>query len=518
MNNIELKIKDLKLNRVRISFAFFSLLLIVIMCFATFSEYVNFKDKDYSKHMDVVNKIFEQEIFKKSSDKSYEVIENFNGSKVYVVLNNDEQVSKKNPNPSDYLDSVDIDIDKIYFPTELNYFDNTNIAKEKKSLIEKAKKLGCNTLLTKMKDFFYHPYTECEYDKFSLDELKNIEQELEKLYSSQKEVDKAGPCGFVCDSLIANIKSVRKAKKNFDKDKHDKLSKLSQYVAKDSILGTAFKLNKNVVNAYFPIYESGYKRTPINSLSITDFKDNDELYYDANLKFRDPVGLPNEIGNDINVNDYLVVQTKVTNKDSSNTNVDKNNFIVFKCSKQYLYSDDFNEYDSDEFKKAYNGKKSSHLELIWGNGLNDEVVVYTEELESMFGILYNPDYDKPELSCYSLEFCPTDEGGGSISVEHSEPVRVKKNARVFGCYFYDFIDKYFSDDHDSEFTKNKNDEVYIKNLINKNISFNYQYGEMFFIPYVTDEKDSSNKTIIDNIKVLTYDDKGYVTGIYKGDN
>ena len=117
-----------------------------------------------------------------------------------------------------------------------------------------------------------------------------------------------------------------------------------------------------------------------------------------------------------------------------------------------------------------------------------------------------------------MEFCPYDEGGGSISVEHSEPERVKKNARVFGCYFYDFIDKYFSDDHDSEFTKNKNEEVHIKNLVNKNISFNYQYGEMFFIPYVTNEKDSSNKTIIDNIKVLTYDDKGYVTGIYKGDN
>ena len=401
-NNVMLKYLMRKFNII-LSIVLFTVIFVFSINDKTFTKFISVKDIVDEKNAEIVNQIFDNEIFKKEITKQSEVINDFNGSKVFIEFYSKES-SKKVISPNDMLDSEDIDIDKIFYPTEYNGFDYANIADKKRNLIEEARKLDCNTLLTKMKDFFYHPYTECEYDKFSLDELKSIEQELEKLYSIQKEVDKAGPCGFVCDSLIANIKSVRKAKKNFDKDKHDKLSKLPQYVTKDSILGTALKLNKNVVNAYFPIYEPNYKRTPINSLSITDFKDNDELYYDANLKFRDPVGLPNEIGNDINVNDYLVVQTKATNKDfsdSSNTNVDKNNFIVFKCSKQYLYSDNFNEYDSDEFKKAYDGKKSPDLELIWSKGLNEDIR-YNDEWEQVsdilsgFAILYNPNYDNPE--------------------------------------------------------------------------------------------------------------------------
>ena len=97
-----------------------------------------------------------------------------------------------------------------------------------------------------------------------------------------------------------------------------------------------------------------------------------------------------------------------------------------------------------------------------------------------------------------------------------------KNARVFGSYFLDSVDKTFSNNHDYEF-KEKFKDVVLSDIYNKYINFNYSYGNEYYYPTVIENKNlyEDDKYLCDNfqyVTMITYDEKGYITGIYKGES
>ena len=70
----------------------------------------------------------------------------------------------------------------------------------------------------------------------------------------------------------------------------------------------------------------------------------------------------------------------------------------------------------------------------------------------------------------------------------------------------------------------------LSDIYNKNISFNYSYGKEYYYPIVIENKNFVEDEdvyaymkpyLCDNfqyVTMLTYDEKGYITGIYKGES
>lgn len=437
-------------------------------------------------------------------DKQYEIIDNSDGTKIYVIYN--ALGKKKNSNtPDNMMGQVDKDVNFYYSETGGNYYDN-DVYNHKVEILQLAKKLNLNNLLTNMKDFCYHPYAICEYDKFDKEELLALKKELEKVFDEYKEVDKGGPTGFASNSVIANIKSIDLAIKNYDENKHKKYKELPTYMFKDGLYDKFFTLAKNMVNVYESPHESSYKRTPVNRTEIRNIKDVGD-YYEADLIISEDVPITNEIGDKIKKDDMLVIWT------CEKEDMKKDNALVLKCVENSAYEE--SEYD-ENYNKTHLGRQSSYFEALRENEeYSFESSWYDEDEEEVgYGIYYENKYlmEKfvPEQSKY-------------IAQNVNMKIRILKDARVLGSYFLDTIDKPLSNNHDYEF-KEKFEDVVLSDIYNKDIIFSYPYKEEFYYPIVVKNKDDDEYRkpyLCDNfqhVTMLTFDEKGYVTGIYKGEN
>lgn len=499
IKNFNKKLTDNVIKRSILAFTF-------MMCLIVPNELVlskNMTDAEKEKTAkEVMSKI---EI---KNDKQYEIIKNSDGINIYVIYNTFGKANNSNT-PDNMMEQVDKDVSYYYSETGGNYFDN-GVYNHKIEILQLAKKLNLNNLLTKMKDFCYHPYAVCEYDKFSKEELQELKKELEKVFDEYKEVDHGGPTGFASNSVIANIKSIDIAIKNYNKEKHKKYKNLSTYMFKDGVYDKYFTLAKNLVNVYESPYERSYKRTPVNRTEIRNIKDVGD-YYEADLIIREDIPIDNAIGDKINENDVVVIWT--CKKDE----MKKDNSLILKCTSKYEYE---KSADDEDYNKKYFGHQASCFELIKGN---DE---------------YNYDswrdgWDSDDYEDYSINYEQGKYILEEMEVEAAEYVaqrvkmnlRILKDARVLGSYFLDSIDKPLSNNHDYEF-KEKFKDVVLSDIYNKNIYFRYSYGKEFYYPIIAKNKDDEEGEYgesylcdnFQNITMLTFDEKGYITGIYKGEN
>ena len=471
---------------------------IFILCFVMPNKIILAKNMT-----DVEKEKLTKEVMSKvevKNDKQYEIIDNADGTKIILIYN---ILGKKNNinAPDNMLEQVEKDINFYYSETGGNSYDN-GVYNHKIEIWQLAKKLNLNNLLTKMKDFCYHPYAVCEFYKFTKDVLALLKKELEKVFDEYKEIDKGGPTGFASNSVIANIKSIDIAIKNYNEENHKKYKKLPEYMFNDGVYDKYFALSKNLVNIYESPYERTYKRTPVNRTEIRNIKDVGD-YYEADLIFREDVPIDNEIGDKIKKEDIVVLWTCPIDE------MNKENAFIIKCRETKHY---------DEEKE-----KSNHLwfNLIKGN---DEYGEYED-----FGIksdeyyMYNHRDEN-----YTLSNCEM-EAELDLAQQVKMKVRILKSARVFGSYWLDCIDKAFSNNHDYEF-KEEFKDVVLSDIYNKNISFNYSYGKEYYYPIVIKNKNFVEDEdvyaymkpyLCDNfqyVTMLTFDDKGYISGIYKGES
>ena len=441
------------------------------------------------------------------NNKQYEVIKNSDGTNIYVIYNTLGKANSSNT-PDNMMEQVDKEVNYYYKETGGNYYDN-GVYDHKIEILQLAKKLNLNNLLTKMKDFCYHPYAVCEYDKFSKEELQELKNELEKVFDEYKEVDHGGPTGFASNSVIANIKSIDMAIKNYNEEKHKKYKNLPTYMFKDGVYDKYFTLAKNLVNVYESPYERSNKRTPVNRTEIRNIKDAGD-YYEADLIIREDVPIDNEIGDKIKENDILVIWT------CEKEEMKKDNALILKCVGNEAYKKA--EYD-EEYNKIYLGHQSSYFKALKENEeYSYKSSWYDEDDEEIYYTIawsdkgYLMEKTVPEQSKY-------------IAQNINMRVRILKNARALGSYFLDSIDKPLSNNHDYEF-KEKFEDVLLGDIYNKYISFRYPYKQEFYYPIVAKNKDDYEYEFdkpylcdnFQNITMLTFDEKGYVTGIYKGEN
>lgn len=442
------------------------------------------------------------------NDNQYEVIKNSDGTNIYVIYNILGKTNNSNT-PDNMIAQVDKDVNFYYSETGGNHYDN-GVYNHKIEILQLAKKLNLNNLLTKMKDFCYHPYAVCEYDKFSKEELQELKKELEKVFDEYKEVDHGGPTGFASNSVIANIKSIDIAIKNYNEEKHKKYKNLSTYMFKDGVYDKYFTLAKNLVNVYESPYERSYKRTPVNRTEIRNIKDVGD-YYEADLIIREDVPIDNVIGDKIKKDDILVVWT--CEKDE----IKKDNALILKCIGQSAFEKA--EYD-ENYNKIHLGHQQSYFILLKGSEEYKYTDYKVDDNEELAGYKIG----HSEEAKYYLEELE-DEAIENVTQSVKTKARILKNARVLGSYFLDSIDKPLSNIHDYEF-KEKFKDVVLSDIYNKNIYFRYPYGKEFYYPIIAKNKDDEEgeygKSYLcdnfQNITMLTFDEKGYVTGIYKGEN
>lgn len=471
----------------------------LVLCFAMPNEFAFSKSLTAAEKEKIAKDVMSKVEIK--SDKQYEVIDNSDSTKIYVIYNILGKLNKTNT-PDNMLEQVDKDVKHYYPETGGNSYDN-GVYNHKIELLQLAKKLNLNNLLTKMKDFCYHPYAVCEYDKFSKEELVALKKELEKIFDEYKEVDKGGPTGFASNSIIANIKSIDLAIKNYSEEKHKKYKNLPQYMFKDGVYNNYFTLAKNLVNVYESPYERTYKRTPVNRTEIRNIKDAGD-YYEADIIFREILTIDREIGDKIKKDDIVVMWTCPSNE------MNKENAFIIKCREtkhiavdkekdintesNHIYFNLIKE--NDEYGEYYN----------WGiDGDSDEYYMYNSEKGN-----------------YTLENCSM-EAELDLAQQVKTKIRILKNARVLGSYFLDSIDKPLSNNHDYEF-KEKFEDVVLSDIYNKDIVFRYPYTKEFYYPIVVKNKNDEEYDKpykCDNfqyVTMITYDEKGYVTGIYKGES
>ena len=441
------------------------------------------------------------------NDKQYEIIDNADGTKIYVIYNILGKTNDINT-PDNMIEQVEKDVDFYYSVTGGNSYDN-GVYNQKIELLELAKELNLNNLLYKMKDFCYHPYAVCEFDKFTKDELLVLKKELEKVFDEYKEIDKGGPTGFASNSVIANIKSIDIAIKNYNEEKHKKYKKLPQYMFNDGVYNKYFALSKNLVNVYESPYEETYKRTPINRTEIRNIKDKGE-YYEADIIFREKVSIDNEIGNMIKKDDIVVLWTCPINE------MNKENAFIIKCIDIKNDDDENENWEDKGLGEVFQANKHRWFKLIKGN---DEYDKYDNwEMDEDVYYMYSLENENYILSnCAGAEL--------DLAQQVKMNIRILKNARVFGSYWLDCIDKAFSNNHDYEFKEDFKDVV-LNDIYNKNIIFSYLYGEEYYYPIIIENKNFDEygyrtPYLCDNfqyISMITFDDKGYVTGIYKGES
>ncbi len=481
------------------------LMYIVLLCLVIPNKFVLAKNMTDAEKEKLAKEIMSKIEIK--NDKQYEVINNADGTKIYVIYNTLGKTNNKNT-PDNLLKQTEKDVNFYYSEIGGNHFDN-GVYNHKIELLKLAKELNLNNLLTKMKDFCYHPYAVCEYDKFTKEELVTLKKELEKVFDEYKEIDHGGPIGFASNSVIANIKSIDIAIKNYNEENHKKYKKLPEYMLNDGVYDKYFTLSKNLVNVYMSPYEGTYKRTPVNRTEIRNIKDMGE-YYEANIIFRENVSIDREIGDKIKKDDIVVLWTCPINE------MNKENALILKCISIYK----FEKSDSDEeYNKIYIGHQQSYFKLIKGNDeYNYDSGNDDWGSDSLEDSDYFIRYEEREYVLWEME---------PESIEHvaqiiKTKVRILKNARVFGSYFLDSVDKAFSNNHDYEF-KEKFKDVVLSDIYNKYINFNYPYGNEYYYPIVIENKDldEDDKYLCDNfqyVTMLTYDEKGYITGIYKGES
>ena len=470
------------------------LIFILMLCLVMPNEFVFSKSLTDSEKEKIAKDVMSKVEIK--SDKQYEVIDNLDGTKIYVIYNTFGKTNKANT-PDNMLEQVDEDVNYYYPETGGNSYDN-GVYNHKIELLQLAKKLNLNNLLTKMKDFCYHPYAVCEYEKFTKEELVTLKEELEKVFDEYKEVDKGGPTGFASNSVIANIKSIDLAIKNYSEDKHKKYNSLPQYMFKDGVYDNYFSLAKNLVNVYESPYERTYKRTPVNRTEIRNIKDAGD-YYEADLIIRKDIPIDNAIGDKIKKDDVFILWTCQVDE------MNKENAFIIKCNKAE------NDDESNSKHRWFN--------LIKGNDEYDKYYDWSIDGDSdeyyMFGA--------KDLK-YVLRNCSA-EAELDLTQQVKIKIRVLKNARVFGSYWLDCIDTAFSNNHDYEL-KEKYEDVVLSDIYNKDIIFRYSYGREFYYPIVVKNKNDEeyeyeDPYLCDNfqyVKMITYDEKGYITGIYKGEN
>lgn len=446
---------------------------------------------------------FAKEIISKieiKNEKQYEVIDNADGTKIYVIYNTLGKTNNKNT-PDNLLKQTEKDINFYYSETGGNHFDN-GVYNHKIEILKLAKELNLNNLLTKMKDFCYHPYAVCEYDKFTKEELVTLKKELEKIFDEYKEIDHGGPTGFASNSVIANIKSIDIAIKNYNEENHKKYKKLPEYMFNDGVYDKYFTLSKNLVNVYVSPQESTYKRTPVNRTEIRNIKDMGE-YYEADIIFREDVSIDNEIGDGIKKDDIVVLWTCPSDE------MNKDNAFMIKCRETVHVKVDEEKNITVESNHLYfnliKGNNEYGVYYDWGrDGDSDEYYMYAYE---------NDNYILSNCSMHAEL---------DLAQQVKTKVRILKNARVFGSYWLDSVDEVFSNNHDYEF-KEKFKDVVLNDIYDKYINFNYQYGNEYYYPTVIENKnsDEDDKYLCDNfqyITMFTYDEKGYITGIYKGES
>ena len=471
-------------------------ILIFLFCFVVPNKIVLAKNMTDTEKEKLAKEVMSKIDIK--NDKQYEIIDNTDGAKIYVIYNILGKTNNINA-PDNMLEQIEKDVDFYYSKTGGNDFDN-GVYNHKIELLELAKELNLNNLLKKMKDFSYHPYAVCEFDKFTKDELLVLKKELEKVFDEYKEIDNGGPTGFASNSVIANIKSIDIAIKNYNEEKHKKYKELPEYMFNDGVYDKYFTLSKNLVNVYVSPPERTYKRTPINRTEIRNIKDMGE-YYEADIIFREVVPIDNEIGNKIRKSDIVVLWTCPSDE------MNKENAFMIKCREtKHVEVDEEKNITTESNHLYFNLIKANNeygVYYDWGrDGDSDEYYMYAYE---------NDDYI---LSNCSME------AELDLAQQVKMNIRILKNARVFGSYWLDCIDKAFSNNHDYEFKEDFKDVV-LSDIYNKYINFNYSYGNEYYYPTVIENKnlDEDDKYLCDNfqyVTMLTYDEKGYITGIYKG--
>ena len=486
------------------------LIYIILLCLVMPNKSVLAKSMTDAEKEELTKEIMSKIEIK--NDKQYEVIDNADGTKIYVIYNTLGKTNNKNT-PDNLLKQTEKDVNFYYSETGGNSYDN-GVYNHKIELLKLAKELNLNNLLTKMKDFCYHPYAVCEFDKFTKEELVILKKELEKVFDEYKEIDHGGPTGFASNSVIANIKSIDIAIKNYNEENHKKYKKLPEYMFNDGVYDKYFTLSKNLLNVYVSPPERTYKRTPVNRTEIRNIKDMGE-YYEADIIFREVVPIDNEIGDKIKKDDIVVLWTCPINE------MNKENALILKCISIYK----FEKSDSDEeYNKIYIGHQQSYFKLIKGNieyNYDSEYDGWASDDWSDYLIGYEDgEYIVEELEVEEAEY---------VAQQVKMKIRILKSARVFGSYFLDSIDKAFSNNHDYEF-KEEFKDVVLSDIYNKNISFNYSYGKEYYYPIVIENKNFVEDEdvyaymkpyLCDNfqyVTMLTYDEKGYITGIYKGES
>ena len=486
------------------------LIVLLILCFTMPNKIVLAKNiTDVEKEKLVKEVMSKVEI---KNDKQYEIIDNVDGTKIILIYN---ILGKKNNinAPDNMLEQVEKDINFYYSETGGNSYDN-GVYNHKIEICQLAKKLNLNNLLTKMKDFCYHPYAVCEYDKFTKEELVILKKELEKVFDEYKEIDHGGPTGFASNSVIANIKSIDIAIKNYNEENHKKYKKLPEYMFNDGVYDKYFTLSKNLVNLYESPYERTYKRTPINRTEIRNIKDTSN-YYEADIIFRENVSIDREIGDKIKKGDIVVLWTCPIDE------MNKENAFIIKCIDTRNDDEENENWVDKGLGEQFFADKHRWFKLIKGN---DEYDKYDSwEMDEDVYYMYSLENEN-----YTLENCAV-EAELNLAQQVKMSIRILKNARVFGSYWLDSIDKAFSNNHDYEF-KEEFKDVVLSDIYNKNISFNYSYGKEYYYPIVIENKNFVEDEdvyaymkpyLCDNfqyVTMLTFDDKGYISGIYKGES
>ena len=203
--------------------------------------------------------------------------------------------------------------------------------------------------------------------------------------------------------------------------------------------------------------------------------------------------------------------------DGKKDEIKKDNALILKCVDQKAFEKA--EYD-ENYNKIHLGHQEIYFILLKGS----EEYKYTD---------YNVD-DNEELAGYKIGHSEEakyyleeleDEAIENVTQSVKTKVRILKNARVLGSYFLDSIDKPLSNNHDYEF-KEKFDEVVLSDIYNKDIIFRYPYTKEFYYPIVVKNKNDEEYEyekpyLCDSfqyVTMITYDEKGYITGIYKGEN
>lgn len=289
-------------------------------------------------------------------------------------------------------------------------------------------------------------------------------------------------------------------------------------------------------------------------MEIEDIKDNEKLlYYDANLIYNRQVLIPKEIIDSINTNDKLFIYTC---DDSEINNVEPLKLIYLrKTSDGYGFSELHKESNGqykviyDVFKtekEALYDYENNNIDTVWTTEYNDKDKVpyfyhiYNSNNQYMIEKVTNHYNDVYGYQIYKTLY------------KTIIPVKILKNARIMGTYWFSNLDSYFSDtfnyklahsnyirDLENVFLdeENHNTEVLLKDIFNKKI-INFTYREwqksQFYLPLTIEKYLSLNNKrdieeygikSINDIKNLNgfryvdgiaYDEKGYVTAIYKG--